>query len=51
VLLSWPLSALLLIHFFVLFVGGNKGIGVEGWAAVGRALSSKRNLKKLDLCE
>jgi hypothetical protein len=34
-----------------LFVGGNNGIGIEGWAAVGRALSSKKNLKKLNLGE
>jgi hypothetical protein len=33
----------------ILFVGGNSGIGMEGWAAVGLALSTKRNLKKLYL--
>jgi hypothetical protein len=32
-----------------LFVGNNWGIGMEGWVAVGRALSSMRNLKKLDI--
>jgi hypothetical protein len=32
-----------------LLVGDNRDIGMEGWAAVGRALSSKKNLKKLDL--
>jgi hypothetical protein len=35
----------------ILFVGSNSGIEIEGWAAVARALSSKRNLKKLDLGE
>jgi hypothetical protein len=35
----------------ILFVGGNRGIGMEGWEAVGIALSSKWNFKKLDLCE
>jgi hypothetical protein len=35
----------------ILFVVGNRGIGMEGWAAVARALSSKRNLKNLDLGE
>jgi hypothetical protein len=35
----------------ILFVGDNRGIRMEGWAAVGRALSSKRNLKKLYLGE
>jgi hypothetical protein len=33
----------------ILFLGWNKGIGMEGWAAMGRALSSKKNLKKLAL--
>jgi hypothetical protein len=36
---------------FILFVDDISGIGMEGWAAVGRALSSKNNLKKLDLGE
>jgi hypothetical protein len=35
----------------ILFVGYNRGIGVEGWVAVARALSSKKNLKKLNLGE
>jgi hypothetical protein len=35
----------------LLLVGSNRGIGIEGWAAVGRALSSKRNLKKLNIGE
>jgi hypothetical protein len=35
----------------ILFVGRNRRIGMEGWAAVGRALPSKRNLRKLDLGE
>jgi hypothetical protein len=35
----------------ILFVGDNRGIGIEGWAAVGRALSSKKKLKKLALSE
>jgi hypothetical protein len=35
----------------MLFVGNNSDIGKEGWAAVGRALSSKKNLKKFDLSE
>jgi hypothetical protein len=29
--------------------GGNKGIGMKGWAVVARTLSSKWNLKKLNL--
>lgn len=36
---------------FILFLGNNGGIGVEGWAAVGKALLTLRNLKKLDLGE
>jgi hypothetical protein len=35
----------------ILFVGRNRGIGMEGWAAVASALFSKRNMKKLDLGE
>jgi hypothetical protein len=35
----------------MLFVAGNYGIRMEGWAAVGRALPSKMNLKKLNLGE
>jgi hypothetical protein len=35
----------------LLLVGYNRGIGIEGWAAAGRALSSKRNLKKLNIGE
>jgi hypothetical protein len=35
----------------VVFVGYNSGIGLEGWVAVGRSLSFKRNIKKLDLGE
>jgi hypothetical protein len=35
----------------ILFVADNRGIGMEVWAAVGRALSSKRKLKKLALGE
>jgi hypothetical protein len=35
----------------ILLVGYNSGIGIEGWVAVGRALSSKRNLKKLNVGE
>jgi hypothetical protein len=35
----------------ILFVGWNSGIEMEGWAAVGMALTSKRNLKKLNLGE
>jgi hypothetical protein len=53
VLLSRPLYALL--HespsLSILFVEENSDIGMEGWAAVGRALSSKRNFKNLNLCE
>jgi hypothetical protein len=33
----------------ILFVGGNIGIGMEGWTALAKALSSKRNLKKIDI--
>jgi hypothetical protein len=35
----------------ILFLAGNCDIGIEEWAAVGRALSSMRNLKKLYLGE
>jgi hypothetical protein len=35
----------------MLFVDCNWSIGMEGWVAVGRALSSKRNLKMLGLGE
>jgi hypothetical protein len=53
VLLSRPLSAL--FHEspspFILLVGDNSCIEKEGWAAVGKALLSKRNFKKLDLSE
>jgi hypothetical protein len=35
----------------ILFIGGNMGIGMEGWTVVARALSLKRNLKKLNLGE
>jgi hypothetical protein len=34
-----------------LFVGGNSDIKMEGWAAVGKVLSSKKNIKKLYLGE
>jgi hypothetical protein len=33
----------------ILFEANNRHIGIEGWAAVGRALFSKKNFKKLDL--
>jgi hypothetical protein len=35
----------------ILLEGSNCGIGKEGWAAVGRALSSNKNLKTLYLGE
>jgi hypothetical protein len=35
-------------NFFIEYISG---IDMEGWVAVGRALSSKKNLKKLGLCE
>lgn len=36
---------------FNLFIGENSSIGMEGWAALARVLSSQRNVKKLVLGE